>query len=279
MIKHKHNKRRNTAFLYEALVLELTKAVVSKNDVLKKSITSLLKEHFRKGTILYEELKLYKGLYQTDSVDPLTAEKILQETKKQYSRLSRQRLSFAQSNLFFAIKKNLGEQVFTNFVPNYKNLASLSQIFNVDMSVKSRVILENEVVEKMSNVRTLNESQKMVPIDNLVLKSFIGKFNEQYRELHEEQKSLLSKYITSFSDNGLSMKVFLNEELGRLKNEISNCMKTKEIASDNEMRSMTSEVHSLLENFSKQEIDDKMISQIIKIQNLIREIKTNDDTR
>lgn len=277
MSRFKHNKRKNTAFLYEALVLELTKAVVAKNVELKNFITSILKEHFQKGTILYEELRLYKDLYETVDVDPLTAEKILQETKKQYAKLSKQRLALAQSDLFFLIKKNLGEHVFSNFVPNYKNLASLSQIFNIDVSVKSRVILENEIIEKMSNTKKLVEEQKMVPIDNLVLKSFISKFNTQYKTLHEEQRNLLSKYIISFSDNGLSMKTFLNEEIGRLKDEIKKSMELSEIKENVEMHKMTSDVSSLLEGFTKQEIDNKMVEQIIKIQNLVREIKSNDN--
>ena len=60
--KNKHNKKRNTAFLYEVLVKELTKNVVEKNESKKQLIVSMLKEHFSKGTILHSELNLYKGI-------------------------------------------------------------------------------------------------------------------------------------------------------------------------------------------------------------------------
>ena len=40
MKKTKHNKKRNTAFLYEALIREMTKAVVSKNQ--EQKTTSLI---------------------------------------------------------------------------------------------------------------------------------------------------------------------------------------------------------------------------------------------
>ena len=51
-MKLKHNKKRNTAFLYESLVKELTKAVV-KNDTKRRSaLVSIIKEHFSKGTAL-----------------------------------------------------------------------------------------------------------------------------------------------------------------------------------------------------------------------------------
>jgi hypothetical protein len=44
--KIKHNKKRNTIFLYEALVRELTKATVEKNPRRRKTILNIVKEHF-----------------------------------------------------------------------------------------------------------------------------------------------------------------------------------------------------------------------------------------
>ncbi len=44
----KHNKKRNTAFLYECLIKEITKAVVRKDSARKESIINIVKEHFQK---------------------------------------------------------------------------------------------------------------------------------------------------------------------------------------------------------------------------------------
>ena len=47
-MKFKHNKRRNTAFLYEILVKELTRTTI-KNDAKKKQIiVQTIKEFFNK---------------------------------------------------------------------------------------------------------------------------------------------------------------------------------------------------------------------------------------
>ena len=55
-------------------------------------------------------------------------------------------------------------------------------------------------------------------IDNLIVNAFINKFNTKYdTTLLENQKFLLTHYISSFCDNGLALKVFLNEEIARLK--------------------------------------------------------------
>ena len=48
----KHNKKRNTAFLYETLVREVVKQTITKDfDKRDKAIT-ILKEHFTKREIL-----------------------------------------------------------------------------------------------------------------------------------------------------------------------------------------------------------------------------------
>ena len=44
----KHNKKRNTAFIYETLSRELTKAIVDKKPERKKEIVSIIKEFFNK---------------------------------------------------------------------------------------------------------------------------------------------------------------------------------------------------------------------------------------
>jgi hypothetical protein len=60
-MKLRHNKKRNTAFIFEALVKEMTKNVIKKNDEKKKQIAAIIKEHFKSNSILGKELKLYQA--------------------------------------------------------------------------------------------------------------------------------------------------------------------------------------------------------------------------
>ena len=69
MAKFKHNKKRNSAFLYEALVQELTKSIVSKNTEQKKKIVKIIKESFDKNSLMYKELKLYRSISETSDRD------------------------------------------------------------------------------------------------------------------------------------------------------------------------------------------------------------------
>ena len=73
-LKLKHNKKRNTAFLFESLTKELTKAIVNKDEATKQVILSIMKEHFKKGSILAKELDVYKSLYETRGLKKETAD-------------------------------------------------------------------------------------------------------------------------------------------------------------------------------------------------------------
>ena len=55
----KHNKKRNTAFVYEALVRELTESVVKNNKNKQNKIVSIIKDHFTSESTLKRELDLY----------------------------------------------------------------------------------------------------------------------------------------------------------------------------------------------------------------------------
>ena len=55
-MKIKHNKKRNTAFVFEALVREATVAVIKENHEVKDKAVALIKKHFAPGTLLYLSL-------------------------------------------------------------------------------------------------------------------------------------------------------------------------------------------------------------------------------
>ena len=89
----KHNKKRNTAFLYESLVRELTKAVLKKNVSKKNKVLSIIKEFFVNNTVLKTELGLYQVLVEERDLDPPTAERVLWEVKSDYhTRLNKKRI-------------------------------------------------------------------------------------------------------------------------------------------------------------------------------------------
>ena len=160
--KIKHNKKRNTIFLYEALVRELTKATVEKDQNRRETILDIVKEHFGSEKLMGREVRIYKNILETKNTKQNTAEKILSESKIEYSVIDKQQLFIEQSQMISRINKELSKDVFTTFVPNYKNLATLQQVFNnLDLSAKERVLLEEEVVQLMTEA-THQEEKKVL---------------------------------------------------------------------------------------------------------------------
>ena len=240
---------------------------------MRDKLTSLIKETFTRNSMMYYELKLYKALTDTKGVNVLTAEKILGEVKVRHKDINKKELVSEQNKLVRKIRKLLSDEAFTNFVPNYKNLASISQVFNRNVAVKAKILLENELITKMTNRQ---EVEKMIPIDNIVYKTFSQKFNEEYSsQLLESQKKLLNTFVNSFSNNGLELKVYLDEEVGRLKKEIKDALKSEEISSDGHMAENIKKVLNKLKSYKDQKPNKLMIEEIIKIQGLVGEIRNN----
>jgi hypothetical protein len=205
-MKAKHNKKRNTAFLFEALVRELTKTLVEKNTTRTTAVKKILKEHFRRGMVLFSELDCFNSLSTESDLDQYTAEKVIFQTKKAYQELDSNEVFQEQSKVIKKINQNLGREVYNNFVPNYQSLATLSQIFQDKMPIKSRVILEKKILTTLTS--SPQAEPELVPVDNLVVKSFTERFNETYNNLLSEQKELLNKYITSFHEQGVDFRLF-----------------------------------------------------------------------
>lgn len=270
----KHNKKRNTAFVYEALVRELTESVVKNNKNKQNKIVSIIREHFGNQSLLKEELELYRSIYETRHIEKTTAEKIVVKVKEKHDSLDKRKLFLEQSALISKINRTLSNKVYNNFVPNYKTIASVYSIFQDALPVKDRVLLEENIVDQMSaSVETQQETQQ--PIDSLVYSTFVQKFNEEYSSnLNENQKSLLNNYISSFEDNGLELKIYLNEEIGRLKDRLIT-VKDQNL-SDSDLKEKLVKVYNILDETKSKEIDTKTLEIVLSTQQLLEDIKDDD---
>lgn len=270
-MKLKHNKKRNTAFLFEALILEMTKASVDKNIPYRNAIKSVIVEFFNKNSILYQELQVYKAILESkDLKDEKFAERILFESKKEYSTLSKQKIFSAQSALINRINKALTPSIFNNPVRNYKEMASIYQVFNSTPGIRSRVVLEEEIVHFMCE--SAHREEKPV-VDKLTLKIAVDKYNQKYSDLLENQKTLLNKYVMSGrKDNFADLVVFLSEEIYRLEKNITNSLQTEEAKKNKVIKENTLMVLNLIKEFKNQEVDDNLIKTVLKLQKLESEI-------
>ena len=268
----KHNKKRNTAFVYEALVRELTESVVKNNKNKQNKIVSIIKDHFNTGSTLKEELDLYRSIYETKHIEKTTAEKIIYQVKERHDTLDKKRLFQEQSALINKISRTLSNKVYNNFVPNYKTIASVYSIFQDALPVRDRVLLEENIVEQMSSSA---EAPKDVlqPIDSLTYNTFVKSFNEEYSEiLSENQKKLLTTYISSFEDNEVELKVYLNEEIGRIKGKLNNAISESE---DTAFKEKVGKIYNILDKTKEREIDTQTLELVLQTQQLLEEMEND----
>ena len=276
-MKIKHNKKRNTAFVYEALLREATVASMRGDTKTGDIAVSLIKKHFKNGSLLKRDLDCYQSLAENHIATEKISEKIIIEAKMAQRLIDPSGLFKKQTELIDDVNKELSPSIFNNYVPNYKNLATISQIFSGKLSPKKTIVLETQVIEMMCS-----GPAKVGPaptVDNMVLNAFVDKFNNKYNEdLLDEQKELLSHYIASFMDNSVELKMFLNEEIGRLKGKMSEAIEKSEFTEDEAMASKASQIVEKLNVFSMSTIDESVLLTVMKTQKLVREIYDNADS-
>ena len=276
-MKTKHNKKRNTAFLYECLLKELTKSIVKGQHERKKQVIRILKEFFKKGSLLKQDLQVYRSILECKKMSKEFAQRFIFEARKDFYDLDRKQIFNKQTILIKTINETLSPTAFANFISNYKDIASVGAFFDSKLKAKSRLLVESRLIQHITKEKTAKKEMKH--IDNLTYKTFVDKFNKTYENtLRKEQKDLLTNYIVSFSDNGLGLKSFLNEEISRLKKEI-HVLTEKEKKSKNEVFSAKlGRVLNKLESFSETPITDAIVKDVFYIQDLIEEVKDNADS-
>jgi len=269
--KFKHNKKRNTAFLFEAIVKELTKAVVHGDKPRQTAISGLLKEHFKKNSILDKELTLYKQFYETRKFPKEHAEKLINQVKVEHEKLDENEIYNEQSKLIAKVNKMLGFDVYTNFVPNYKTIATVSQIFNKAVEPKKKILLEQELVEHITGEEP---SEKIVNelMDKGVYNRFVHRFNETYsKSLLPEQKELLSRYIIA-DDNDIELKIYLNEEIKKLTKQIQSCKNSSIIKESKELQTKIDKMEQSLTQLKIESVNEELIKKIMLVQEFVKEV-------
>jgi len=267
-----HNKKRNTAFLYEVLIKEISVASINNDAKRKKKALQVVKEYFGKGRVLNQELDIYRSFSELAGLEEFTINKILFEAKRRFIQLDRRRVHSTQSKLINEINKSFGKDSWDIFVSNFKEMATINQILNQKLSPKDQVLLEEKLYTGLKKPK--DEEQTVKKIDSLAVRKFVDRFNSEYVEkLNENQKNLLNKYISSYRDDGLELKLYLYEEVDRLKGLLTN----KAIKSEGDVSEKLNKVIEKIKNYNSRGLDKKMLVEILKIQSLVSELENNDN--
>ena len=269
-MKINHNKKRNTAFIFEVLVQELTKSSIKEDHNRKNLIVGILKEFYSKNKILKQELEIYKSFEDISSKDNVLVDKILQEAKKQFVSLNRQQVFKEQSKIINIINKTLGQESWKNYIASYKKLATINQALTQDKNPKRQVLAEQKLVQML--LATDTENIKLPKINNLAMSAFIQKFNEKYTSvLSEQQKIFLSKYINSNDDNNLELKTYLYQEV----ENINNFLNENKNRFGQEISEKIKKVLAKVDGYKTQKFSDEIVFEVFRIQSLVSELQNH----
>lgn len=234
MKKIKHSKFKNTGFIFELLVRQITSEIMSAN---KSVAEKILKEHFNSKKELSKELKLYQYLINEKYNSESKAEKFIDTVCEARKRLDEVKLTKEKYNLIKVIKEQYGlEEFIKSPVSNYKALASIYKIFEVTTSqeqyeptdiVNARfTIAENIINSSIQNKdvkikdAVLEEYRKQDDdLRAITYKLLVESFNKKYKNLTSGQKNLLREYINNINDTG-KLNKYISEEIIKLSSEL-----------------------------------------------------------
>jgi len=227
----KHSKFKNTGFIFELLVRQITSEIMSGKTSSKAE--KILKEFFSSKKELSKELKLYQYLINEKYNSESKAEKFVETVCEARKRLDEQKLTKEKYNLIKQIKETYNIDEFVKSpISNYKSLASIYKVFEATITKESFepkdivnskfTIVENiinssiENKDKKVNDRVLEEYRKQdEEVRMLSYKMLVENFNKKYNNLSEEQKNLLKEYINNINNTG-KLKEYVNNEVNSL---------------------------------------------------------------
>ena len=222
----KHSKFRNTGFLFELLVRQVTSDILSN----RKSIAEgLLKKYFNSKTELANELKLYQFIVNEKYNNENRAERFIDAVIDNRKKLNEKKILKEKYNLIKEIKENYQiDDFLKSQVPNYKVLASVYKIFEFNLNTENSYdpkdfvntkfsLVEHLIAKPISNAKVVDKINEALKKEDkeirlLTYKMLVENFNKKYKSLNERQKGILKEYINSFT-NSENLKLFIANEV------------------------------------------------------------------
>lgn len=286
MKKIKHSKFRNTGFLFELLLRQITSEIISSN---KSKAEKILQEFFNSKRELSKELKLYQYLVNEKYNSEAKAEKFIDTVCEARKKLDETKLLKEKYNLIKTIRENYNiDELVKSSVSNYKVLASIYKIFESVIGtesydptdiVSSRFTIAEGIVNKPISNKSDKINDKVLEhfskqdetVRSLTYKLLIESFNKKYKDLSVEQKTLLREYI-----NGMTNVSTFNNYVSDEVNSLSKNLKSiSDKISDKVTKIKLNETIGQLKKIkSAKRIKEEHLSALMMTYELVKELKS-----
>jgi len=277
-MKIKHSKYKNTGILFELLTRQITSDTISGGS---NKALSILKKYFNSKSELLKEYKIYNTLSTKLYKDETKASLLVNTLIEAHSKLNRSRLRREKYNLIKEIKSTYDlNNFFKAKITNYKIMASIFNLTeNKDATPLSIVNSKVELVEHIT--RSNKSTKKNIVIENynnedkntrlLTQKILLEKFNEKYKGLGENQKTLLQEYVNAVS-NSPALKTYINSEIKDVKKQLTKYSNT---VTDQVVKIKIDEARNLIKPLCKKSfVHDDNVSNLLNYYELVNELKS-----
>jgi len=281
----RHNKKRNTALLYEFLIRHVSKCMLEQNTKEANAAVGIIKKYFSKNSPLSKEYQLFNTVVKTHVESRESAQKVLNEVYKYSKQMNVRTLDNCKSNLVKEINHNFDYKTFYSYkIPNYMIYATIQTLMNESRNKKQllesieKIKLEDTLVnflikeDKKESGSTLSINPKY---NNAVYKFVINKFKEKYSSvLSESQNKLLSKYVLYLvSDNKAVIQNSVNKEVTLIKEALTS-VSDHDIKKDKELMKKISECRDLFSKNDFSEITEHNMINLLQYMGLVEELKS-----
>jgi len=274
----KHNKKRNVGIIYELLLKHISTKLLEGDKKQAKAATKLIEKHFKKGTELYKEFRLFNALAKSDITHTHTVASILNEAKVASRNLNQNKLESEKSNLLRDINYKINDKTFYHrSISDYRDLGLVQLALNEwrkdDRDIKRLVDFETRLGELMLREKNKINEEKYDAShsDRLVLKIMTEKFNQRYgEELTSDQKTIIESYVFLTDKQPKKLQRFFEEKKIEALSSLENFEETSE---NRYLLSKLDEVRNKIESLTSNNIDDVSVVKFLTLTKMINEIK------
>ena len=277
-----HNKKRNTALLYEFLVRTISSALVEGDKKRSSAALKILKRYYKPGTQLYKEFRLFNALVKTTVSSEAVTSTILTEARAAANSTNIEQLDREKSLLIRNINHIIKDENFYDQpISEYRMYATIQTLLNewrkpsgtADIAAMAKyedqlhnwLKAEKKLVEHTISEDSQGESR-------LLMKVMMKKLNEKYSSsLNSEQKEIIRSYaFSAANDDQTTIKRKLEEIKADLLRSIDSY-----IDSHKESEYLVKKINvakSQMMNESLDNVDDSTVSRFMLYSALKQEI-------
>ena len=272
----KHNKKRNVGLIYEQLVRHISERVVNQDQESVDIAVKILEKHFKPGTELYKEFRLFNSLVHTRVDTRELASRIISESRTACKRHDSNRLTKEKSLLIKDINHGIDDPGFySRKISEYRTYSTVQALLNEwrgagKLFPEEIVKYETSLEDSLLRERREPSRNKFVK-DPLVLKVMLEKFNKKYdKKLNSRQRAIVGYKI---QENNSA----LIEEVKKTKAEAMSAVQKFYEGCDNEV--LLEKKEDVLNNINRLNIDgsDRIIERALSLAALIEELESNDE--